>query len=120
VNPMTGEGIYYAVATGIAAGRVAATPNGGADAGADPGSRHRRSVQALLARHLRHTAVTSRVCEVPAFVDAGLRAAARDQRVFDDLVEIGLGRGHVTARLLGSLAANLVVRHHEPSAMSAR
>jgi menaquinone-9 beta-reductase len=120
VNPMTGAGIYYAVATGIAAGRVAATPNGGADAGADPGSRHRRSVQALLARHLRHTAVTSRVCEVPAFVDAGLRAAARDQRVFDDLVEIGLGRGHVTARLLGSLAANLVVRHHEPSAMSAR
>jgi flavin-dependent dehydrogenase len=105
---MTGEGIYYAVATGIIAGRVAAERHG------DAGRAYRRSVRALLAGHLRHTAATSRVSRVPALVDAGLRAASGDQRVFDDLVEIGLGRGRVTARLLGGLVANLSPPRDEP------
>jgi hypothetical protein len=41
-------------------------------------------------------------------LDAGIHSAGTDQQVFDDLVEIGLGRGLITpaiARgLLGSMA----------------
>lgn len=102
VNPMTGEGIYYAVSSGILAGRAAAAALGRSTPQA-AGGLHRVSVRRLLARHLRHSAVCSRLAAVPSVVDAGIRAAARDQRVFDDLVEIGLGQGVITRRLAGGL-----------------
>jgi len=41
-------------------------------------------------------------------VEAGIRGAARDQQVFDDLVEIGLGSGLITPRVLGGLAGGLL------------
>jgi geranylgeranyl reductase family protein len=112
VNPMTGEGIYYAVASGILAGRAAA----GALSRGTPeraGALHRTAVRGLLGRHLRHTAVCSRLSTAPAVVDAGIHAAARDQRVFDDLVELGLGRGPITPRLLrGRLSASTPLPGH--------
>jgi flavin-dependent dehydrogenase len=107
VNPLTGEGIYYAVATGLAAGRSAARALA-ADGGASAGTRYRRAVRPLLSRHLRHTAVAARLCLHGKILDAGIRASARDQRVFDDLVELGLARGRITPRmargLLGAVA----------------
>ena len=109
VNPMTGEGIYYAVATGVGAGRVAARAIGRGDPG-QAGADHRRSVRRLLARHLRHTWTAARLSHTPAVVDAGIRAAGRHSRVFDDLVEIGLGRGRITPRLVAGLAAGIVAR----------
>lgn len=113
VNPMTGEGIYYAVATGILAGRAAARAVlAGSPAGA--GAAHRTSVRRLLAQHLRHTSVAARLSTVPAVVDAGIRAAARHQQVFDDLVEIGLGQGTITPRLAGGLLAGLAARRRAP------
>ncbi len=101
VNPMTGEGIFYAVATGAIAGQVSVT--GPPDSA---GRRHRHSVRRLLAPHLRHTALVSRLLPVPGVLPAGLRAAVADQRVFDDLVELGLGRGLVTPAVVSG-----VVRH---------
>ena len=109
VNPMTGEGIYYAVASGILAGRAAAAAIEAGDP-ARAGTLHRTSVRRLLGRHLRHTTVTSRLSTVPAVVDAGIRASSRDQRVFDDLVEIGLGQGLLTARLAAGLGRSLTTR----------
>jgi flavin-dependent dehydrogenase len=109
VNPMTGEGIYYAVASGILAGRAAARALHG-DRPDTAGAVHRASVRRLLGRHLRHTTVTSRLSSVPAVVDAGIRAGARDQRVFDDIVEIGLGRGVITSRVAGGLLRGLGTR----------
>ena len=106
VNPMTGEGIYYAVASGLLAGRAAAAALA-QDAPAHAGWLHRTAVRRLLGRHLRHTFVASRLSSVPVFVDAGIRAADRDQRVFDDLVDIGLGQGLITPRLVGGLAGAL-------------
>lgn len=111
INPMTGEGIYYAVATGVLAGRAAAaaiSPAGGGsgDAGA-AGAAYRSAVRSLLGRHLRHTSAVSRLVSVPAIVSAGIDAAARRQEVFDDLVEVGLGRGLVTPRVVTGLAAGL-------------
>jgi menaquinone-9 beta-reductase len=109
VNPMTGEGIYYAVATGILAGRAAAS----ALAEGVPeraGALHRQSVRRLLGRHLKNTFVAARLSRVPAVVDAAIRAAARNQQTFDDLVEIGLGRGVITPRVARGLAAGLAAQ----------
>lgn len=101
VNPMTGEGIFYAVATGAIAGSVSVT-----SPPTDAGRHHRRAVRTLLASHLRQTAAVSRLLPVPGIVPAGLRAAAADPRVFDDLVDLGLGRGHLTPTVVAG-----VVRH---------
>lgn len=108
INPMTGEGIFYAVATGVLAGRSAAAAIAGGDPAA-AGALHRRQVRGLLGAHLRHTAVTAALISRPALLDAGLAAAARSQRVFDALVEIGLGRGRVTAAVLAGLVRELPV-----------
>ncbi len=106
VNPMTGEGIYYAVATGALAGRAAArmlaagTPDG-------TGAAYRTSVRRLLHRHLHHTWSAARLSRSPAVVRSGIVAAGRDQRHFDALVELGLGDGRITPRLAAGLATAL-------------
>lgn len=106
VNPMTGEGIYYAVATGVAAGRTAARSvrSGRPE---DAGAAHRADVRSLLGRHLHHTWLASRLARSPRVVDAGIRAAARDRHVFDVLVELGLGDGRIDPRLAGALVRDL-------------
>ncbi|PKH42005.1 hyaluronate lyase [Nocardioides alpinus] len=118
VNPMTGEGIYYAVATGIAAGRTAAS---GLAAGQPEaaGARHRHDVRRLLGTHLKHTWTASRLSRSPVVVDAGIRAASRDRRVFDTLVDLGLGDGRIDARLATGLLRGLVSRSdvHRPPMM---
>ncbi|MFC5952094.1 NAD(P)/FAD-dependent oxidoreductase [Pseudonocardia lutea] len=107
VNPMTGEGIYYAVATGLAAGRAAARAIVTGRAGT-AGHRYRRAARAHLLPHLRHTALAAHLCRSGPVLDAGLRASVRDQRVFDDLVELGLARGRITAAVVRGLAAALL------------
>jgi flavin-dependent dehydrogenase len=104
INPMTGEGIYYAIATGIAAGRSAVRARRPAD---DPGVLHRRAVRSTLGRHLKHTWVASRLAEHPVIVDGGIRVARKDLRVFDELVELGLGDGRISGRLVRGLVAGL-------------
>jgi geranylgeranyl reductase family protein len=97
VNPLTGEGIYYAVLSGSLAGRVAVA------GGADPGSAYRTALRAHLGRHLRHTDVVARLARNRTVVEAGIAAARRRRGVFDDLVEVGLGRGLLTPRVLAGL-----------------
>jgi geranylgeranyl reductase family protein len=109
VNPMTGEGIYYAVATGIIAGRTAARTVRAGRPG-DAGAAHRRDVRRLLATHLRHTWLASRLARSPSVVDAGIRAAGRDRHAFDTLVELGLGDGRISPRLAAGLVGGLVRR----------
>ena len=107
VNPMTGEGIYYAVATGRLAGRAAAQALGDGTP-ASAGARHRQATARLLDRHLHHTWLAARLSRSPAVVGAGIVAAGRDHRVFDTLVELGLGDGRITPRLAAGLVAGLV------------
>lgn len=109
VNPMTGEGIYYAVATGVLAGRAAVRALG-RGAPEQAGAWHRAAVRALLGPHLRSTWAAARLTRSPAVIDAGIRASARHGRVFDDIVEIGLGNGTITPRLAGGLLAGLLHR----------
>jgi geranylgeranyl reductase family protein len=104
INPMTGEGIYYAIATGIAAGQAAVRAR---REGGDPGALHRQAVRGLLGRHLKHTFVASRLAEHPVIVDGGIRVARRDKQVFDEMVELGLGDGRISGRLVRGLVAGL-------------
>jgi menaquinone-9 beta-reductase len=107
VNPMTGEGIFYAVATGLAAGRAAASRP---LVGQSVGGHYDRAVRRLLGTHLHHTWAAARLSRSPTVLDAGIRAARRDQAAFDALVELGLGDGRITPRLAGGLARGLVTR----------
>lgn len=103
VNPMTGEGIYYAVLTGSLAGRAAVEGGHG-----EVATRYRDAVRAQLNEHLQHTWLAARLTTRPAIVEAGITSAAHDQQTFDDLVELGLGGGRLTRRLVASLASGLV------------
>lgn len=91
INPLTGEGIYYAVLSGFLAGNAAMTP--------DPADRYRRTLRRRLGRHLRHTDVLARLTRTPGLVDLATTAARDHRRSFDDLVEIGLGAGTISPAL---------------------
>lgn len=119
VNPMTGEGIYYAVATGAIAGRVAADVTRSRPA-TGAGGAHRREVRRLLGRHLRHTSAAGRLSSRSSFVDAGIRAASRSSVVFDDLVELGLGGGLISPRVVRGLVTDSVHRVGRASASHGR
>lgn len=101
INPVTGEGIFYAVASGVLAGRAALTAT-------DPGRGYRVSLRQALGPHLRHTDAATLLARVPAVVAAAVRAADRTPSVFDDLVELGLGDGKLTASALRGIAAALL------------
>ncbi len=105
VNPLTGEGIFYALLSGRLAGAAAVTA---AVSAGDAGAAYAAALRAELGRHLRQTTVLARLTARPALVDAGVAAAARSPRVMDALVELGLGRGLITAALAGGLARQLL------------
>jgi geranylgeranyl reductase family protein len=107
INPLTGEGIYYAVLTGLLAGRSAAVAIS-EQAPSSAGARYAAAV-APLRRHLRHTGLSARLSTAGAVLDAGLGAAARDQGVFDGLVELGLAHGTLDRRLVTGLASALAL-----------
>lgn len=96
INPLTGEGIFYAVRSGQLAGEAA-------PAGAAAGRRYREQMRAALGRHFRHTSALARASRWPTLLDAGVRAARDDQPSFDDLLHVGLADGLITPRLLGRL-----------------
>ncbi|GAB3352425.1 NAD(P)/FAD-dependent oxidoreductase [Modestobacter lapidis] len=100
INPLTGEGIFYAVLSGALAGAAAAH-------GAAAGRAHRQLLRARLGRHLRASGAASQLSRWPAVMDAAVQAAAADQRVFDDVVALGLADGRLTARTLAGAARRL-------------
>jgi len=104
INPMTGEGIYYAVATGLLAGRAAARAVRRGDAGLE----YRRAAGKLLGRHFRDTTLAARLTRSGRVLDAGIKASADDHRVFDNLVEIGLADGVLRAGSLRQVARELI------------
>ncbi|MGW4410772.1 NAD(P)/FAD-dependent oxidoreductase [Nonomuraea sp. NPDC004702] len=101
INPLTGEGIYYALLSGRLAAEAVVEAVGeaaGAAAG-DPLARYRAKLRGALGRHLRTTDVLARLAQSPGFIDAAIATAARRKEVFDLLVEVGLGAGTVPAPL---------------------
>jgi menaquinone-9 beta-reductase len=102
VNPLSGEGIYYALLSGRLAARAALT------APRDPVAAYRRLLTRALGRHLRHAAVLAKAIHAPALAEAGLGAAAASPRLFDTLVELGLGQARITPRLVAALPGGLL------------
>jgi geranylgeranyl reductase family protein len=96
VNPLTGEGIYYALLSGRLAG-IAAVSAG------DPGAVYRSMLSRELGTHLRHTTLLSRITAHPRVLEGGVRAARSSSATMDALVEMGLGRGRITAPLVSGL-----------------
>lgn len=71
--------------------------------------------RARLERHLHHTWLAGRLTRHPQVVEAGITAAGRDQHTFDDLVELGLGDGKLTPRLVASLGGSLIRNQLTPT-----
>jgi geranylgeranyl reductase family protein len=92
INPLTGEGIFYAVLSGSLAGAAARH-------GAGAGTAYRRALRRHLGRYLRHTGLLARASRWPSLMDAAVAAAAQDQGAFDDVVDLGLVTGPLTPRL---------------------
>src|SRR5206468_4503519 len=101
VNPLSGEGIYYALASGRLAARAALL------APDRPAETYRRLLAGALGRHLRHAGVLAWAIRSPALAEAGLGAAAASPAVFEQLVELGLGQARITTRLLAALPGGL-------------
>lgn len=100
INPLTGEGIFYAVLSGALAGAAAVR-------GPGAGAAYRRALRARLGGHLRSSTAAATLSRWPRLMDAAFRAAARDQRVFDDVVDLGLADGRLTARTLRATTSRL-------------
>jgi flavin-dependent dehydrogenase len=106
INPLTGEGIYYALLSGSLAGEAAVLGRP-----AQAGGRYRRALDGELGRHLRHTALLAGLAaRHRTLMDAAVRAAGRRTELYDTLVEIGLGRGTIPAASLARLAGRRALR----------
>ncbi|WP_433688187.1 geranylgeranyl reductase family protein [Micromonospora carbonacea] len=108
INPFTGEGIFYALLSGALAGAAAAGDPAHAAAGYAAALRRRLGV------HLRHSSAAAWLARRRWVVDAAVRAARRDERVFGTVVELGLGDGRLDARTLTMIGAGLSARHRPP------
>jgi geranylgeranyl reductase family protein len=105
INPLTGEGIFYAVRSGRLAGAAAVHPGGRA-----AGAVYRRALSRSLGRHLRQTSMLSRMSRHRPALDAALAAAGSRQLLLDRLVDVGLGDGLVPVALLPLTAATYLRR----------
>jgi flavin-dependent dehydrogenase len=107
INPLTGEGIYYALLSGSLAGEAAVQATTPARAGAT----YRRALNGELGRHLRHTALLADLAgRHRALMDAAVRAAGGRTELYDTLVEIGLGKGTIPAASLARLGVRRALR----------
>jgi flavin-dependent dehydrogenase len=99
INPLTGEGIYYALLSGVLAADALAQ-------GGTPAARYRASLHRRLGRHHRHVGALARLMPHGRFVDAAVAAAGRDRRVFDAVVDVGLASGTARPRVIAAIAAD--------------
>jgi geranylgeranyl reductase family protein len=83
INPFTGEGIYSAIASGALAGRAAV--------GDAPGPTYAKALAARFRRQHRQTTALYRIIDSPLVLDTVIRAARADPRMFDRLLDVGLG-----------------------------
>jgi len=88
INPLTGEGIFYAVRSGRLAG-AAAVALGGSGAG----TTYRRALSRSLGWHLHQTSALSRLSKHRPALDSALQAVLNRPELMDRLIDVGLGDG---------------------------
>jgi len=99
VNPLSGEGIYYALLSGRLAARA------GLLASDRPGPAYRAMLRTALGRHFRHAAVLAWAIRWQPLARAALAAADGSPAQFQRLVELGLGEVRITPALLAGVLA---------------
>jgi geranylgeranyl reductase family protein len=99
VNPITGEGIFYALASGAIAGRATATHPHTA------GATYAKEMRDRFGGHHRQVRWLYPFLHVPLAVESAVRACRRDDRVFHRLLDVGLGAGTVHPRDLARFTA---------------
>ncbi|WP_410665343.1 geranylgeranyl reductase family protein [Amycolatopsis sp. lyj-84] len=105
INPLTGEGIYYAVLSGALAGTAATRP--------EPAHAYRRALRHRLGRHFRHTDLLARCTRRSWLVDIATAAARDNRHAFDSLVEIGLGAGTLDSPLAKAMITAAALRRQK-------
>ncbi|MDT0532248.1 geranylgeranyl reductase family protein [Micromonospora sp. DSM 115977] len=108
INPFTGEGIFYALLSGALAGAAAA------GAPEQAARRYAATLRRRLGTHLRHSSLAAWLARRRRVVDAAVRAAGRDDRVYRTVVELGLGDGRLDARTLGMIGIGLSAWERTP------
>jgi geranylgeranyl reductase family protein len=86
VNPMSGEGIWYAVKSGMLAGQAVAH-------GAAAGAWYRDQLDRAFGRHLRHANFMARVGQISSSPSLGTRMTVVDEDFFYDQVGVSIGGG---------------------------
>jgi geranylgeranyl reductase family protein len=90
INPITGEGIYYALLSGrLAASAALRSP-------AAPLAGYRAMLQAALGGHLRSTRWLAAVAGRSRTLDQLVRAAARSPATLELLADLAFGKGSLT------------------------
>jgi geranylgeranyl reductase family protein len=91
INPITGEGIYYALLSGrLAASAALRSP-------ATPLTGYRAMFQAVLGGHIRSTRWLASIAARSRVLDRLVRAAARSPATLELLADLAFGKGALTA-----------------------
>jgi len=106
VDPLTGEGIWYALESGRLAGLAAVTALDAGDP-ASAGALLRRSMRRRLGLHLALAGAAGAATGArPSLVDLAVYATTADSAAFDDLTRFSLAGGLPGPRLIGRLAVS--------------
>lgn len=98
VNPLSGEGIFCALASGALAGSAAVAANSG--------DTYSRALRKRFGRQHRQLRALYPFLDRPSLIAIVLRAAARDPRIFQQLTSVGLGEGTFRVVDLARIAAS--------------
>jgi geranylgeranyl reductase family protein len=103
INPTSGEGIYYAIASGLAAGAAAVrNPTRAA-------AQYRAVLRHRFGRHHRHAGLVSLLMTSEPVLEAGILAGDTSTKVFADVAALALGNGRLTGRVAGALVRQLLL-----------
>jgi geranylgeranyl reductase family protein len=84
ISPFTGEGIYSAIVSGALAGEAAVMA-------ADPGSVYAKALTRRFGRQHRQARLLYPLVDSKLVLDTVVRASHRDRRMFERLLDVGLG-----------------------------
>lgn len=104
INPFTGEGIYSAIASGAMAGAAAV------DSPATAGAVYRRNLAHRFGRQHRQMSALYPLINSRFVLDTVIRACQSDRRMFDRLLEVGLGDSSFSVADVARFGRHAMVR----------
>ena len=84
ISPFTGEGIFSAIVSGALAGEAAVTA-------ADPGPVYAKALRRRFGRQHRQSRLLYPLVDSKLVLNTVVRASQRDRRMFERLLDVGLG-----------------------------